>query len=88
MLAQMTPDEFDERWAAYRVDPWGDELRVASAIGAAIINKITLATATETVPDDQFLKNDHFVPSFDGEPEQHTGSVSSFSSVMRKRIGV
>jgi hypothetical protein len=88
MLARMTPDEFDERWTAYQVEPWGDELQVASAIGAAIINQIIFATATEKVPAEDLLKNDHFLPKFDDEPERPTDGTSGFLKVMRQRIGV
>lgn len=82
----MTPDEFDERWAHWYVEPWGKEMEIASAVGAEILNAIRQATATEKVPEDELIKPDHFLPKLRSDSPKSEGG--GFSSVMRARIGV
>jgi hypothetical protein len=87
MLADMTPEEFDERWAHWRVDPWGQEMEIGSAVGAMIINTIRQALASERIPEDQMLRADFFLPkTVDDEPL--SDFVSGFLQTMRARIGV
>ena len=58
MLAELTPEQFNERWAAYKLDGWGEEWRQAYTIIAGICNKIHLAMGgneTGLVAADDFL---------------------------------
>lgn len=88
MLADMSPSEFEERFAHYRLDPWGDEVPMASAVGASIINEIRQALSGEPLNEGQLMPLDFFLPRKADEGAQRTNTNGSFSSVMRKRIGV
>lgn len=45
MLDEITPEEFDEWWAYYTLEPWGDEWRQACLVAAEAANagKIALS---------------------------------------------
>ena len=88
MLADMTPEEFDERWAHWFLEPWGKEMDIASAVGAMILNAIHQAASSEKIPDDKLLKTDHFMPKREEEHKQVELDCGVFMKVMRARIGV
>jgi hypothetical protein len=88
MLSRMTPEEFDERWAHWFVEPWGKEMEVASAVGAMILNAIYQASSSEKIDDDKLLKPDHFMPKRDSEEQKSAVDCGDFMKVMRARIGV
>lgn len=89
MLAEMTPEEFEERWAHWLVEPWGKEMEVASAVGAMILNAIRMAVSTEKVPEDELYPLDFFLPKQASEGAQRQEFDSgNFTSVMRRVAGV
>jgi len=65
MLEDMTPEEFDERWAHYRVEPWGDWFRWFAILFAMVHNGIVniIAALTGTPANDDLFKTEaDFMP--------------------------
>jgi hypothetical protein len=88
MLDNMTPAEFKERADHYLLEPWGDEVSIASAIGATIVNEIRQALAGEKVSEDKLLPLDAFLPKQANEGAQRAGSMEASLNVMRRQAGV
>ncbi len=65
MLGEMTPEEFDERYAHYHAKPWGDDWEQASYICAAIHNAIVTVHGGEPRRPDYFIKD--FFPEDNAE---------------------
>lgn len=82
MLAEMTREEFDERYAQYRLHPWGHESEVLSAAVSLLIN--TVRGIVGEVPESELLKPDHFLPK--PVKDEPTVSTSSYFATMRQQI--
>ena len=76
MLEEMTPDQFEGWYAAYRLSPWGDEYKRTSLIASEICNSIrgvAMGFGKQAMSEDDFLDLDHYVPKWfkkDEEPER------------------
>lgn len=89
MLARMEPAEFDERWAHWLVEPWGQEMQVASAVGAMILNSIRQATATEKISEDELHPLDVFLPrKSDDGAQLNQSTLDASLRMMRSQAGV
>jgi hypothetical protein len=65
MLNQMTPDEFDERFAHDIVEPWGEPWKAAGTIAASVVNSIARYMAMRAgtrLPDEAIAMPDDFIP--------------------------
>ena len=80
MLAEMTREQFDERWAAYQLDGWGEEWRQAYTIIAGICNKIHKALGGDEAG---FVSADDFMPKLLREGKRKRKTVS-FDEMARR----
>jgi len=65
MLAAMTAEEFEERWAHYWIQPWGDDWQIGSTIAASVQNAITryiAARAGKPLEKHQMISDEAFIP--------------------------
>jgi hypothetical protein len=73
MLEDMEPDEFEERWAHYRIQPW-DAWEVWFARLLAMMHNISvnlMSALTLSTPDEGMYKNElDFIPG--AKPEKQT----------------
>jgi hypothetical protein len=72
MLADMSPEEFEERWAHYRVEPWGDWslwfARMCAILHNGFVN--LMAAATLSVPDESMYRTEaYYMPGGDKESQ-------------------
>lgn len=84
MLASMPPGKFNERLAHYFIEPWGDDAKVASAVGAQIINEIRVAV-TSSQSQVEYLEPDHFLPKREDIPEP--AEQQSVVGMFRRQYG-
>ena len=88
MLDAMTPEEFDEWYAADSLDPLDDSWRQAGEICATTLNAMILANSTETLTEKDFHVATEFIPWPDclpkpkreevGQPLTKTRSASRY----------
>lgn len=65
MLAQMTPDQLDERIAHDIVEPWGEPWKIGGTIAAAVINSVAqyiAVRAGQHLPPGSIATPDDFIP--------------------------
>lgn len=67
MLDQITPEQFNEWLAYYRVEPFGDEWLAAATIAASSHNAGLMVAAAHgaKIDDEHFKKAEDFLPTFD-----------------------
>ena len=96
MLDRMTPAEFDERLAAYRLDPWGDDWRRTAELLAMLENAITTITAMvagTSLDASQLVTAEDKMPSWETEhderPARQRGRMSNadMEAASRRRAG-
>lgn len=86
MLAEMTPEEFEERWAADLLDPIDDSNRQTGEICSTIINT-GIITNAENVNESDLTRAEDFIPlpAFIKRPEKTSANpeLTAERSAMR-----
>lgn len=68
MLDELTPEQFDEWYASWLMEPWGDEWQQAGTIAAAAHNGPLLARASAT----KLYEPAQFIPRFTTQKQRET----------------
>lgn len=61
-LEELSPQELAHWYAAYRLDPWGDDWERSSMIAAELINVVRCLAPGAEIDADDLLPPDAFVP--------------------------
>lgn len=73
MLEELSPEEFDELYAANVLDPLDDSWKQTSLLAAVIVNKlesIACRMSGKKVSESSFVEADAFIPALDKKPKQ------------------
>jgi hypothetical protein len=80
MLASMTTQQFEEWFAYYRIEPFGDEWRQAGIIAAEIRNKSTIQYKVTKFQDPEGFMPSCFKPRNRMSGDEVSAGLKSFAT--------